>query len=152
MKYELGEFSVTNACLTESLFRRLVSALVPDSRFSRSSQTVTDSTSCLDCQGSPPLRLGLVTGVPGWILPGLWAAPVLPNVSGHESQPFFTTLPVKVNWPDGGGNLQNWDRPASLLLHHQADLLISTAQDLPKKAFEGILGKLKEFHWLTGDN
>lgn len=99
MKYELGEFSVTNACLTEPLFRHPVSALVPDSRFSCSSQTVTDSASCLDCQGSPPVRLGLVTG--------LWATPVLPNVSEHESQPLFTTLLVKVSWHDGGGDLLN---------------------------------------------
>lgn len=51
VKYELGEFSVTNAHLIELPFRRLVSALVPDSRFS---QTVTDSASCLGCQGTAP--------------------------------------------------------------------------------------------------
>lgn len=104
MKYELGEVSVTKARLTEPLFRHPVSALVTDSH---SSQTVTDSTSCSDCQRSLPFRLGLVTGAPGPILPGLWAAPVLPNVNEPESQLLSTTLLVEVSWHDGGGGLLN---------------------------------------------
>lgn len=116
VKYESGEFSVTNAWLTEPLFRHPVSALVAHSRLSHSSQTVTDSASCSDCQGSLPLRHGLVTGAPAWLLPGLWAPPVLPNGSGHESPSLPTALPVKVSWFDGGGELPSWDRPAPFVL------------------------------------
>lgn len=131
MKYELGEFSVTHACLTEPLFRHPVSALVADSR---SSQTVTDSASCSDCQGSLPLRLGLVTGAPGRILPGLWAAPVLPTVSGLESQPLSTSLLVKVSWHAGGRELLNGDRLPLLSFAPASE--VQGGQDLSKKAFE----------------
>lgn len=155
VKYELGEFSVTNACLTESLFRHPVSALAADNPFSPASQTVTDSASCSDCQGSLPFRPGLVTGTPGQILPGLWAAPVLPNVSGLESQALSTSLPVKVSWPWWGRGSSWVQAGLSLLsfaLHQKTDLSIPRVPGLVKESFEEILGKISPWRSLVQAN